>query len=250
MLLFLIILFLFLFFLFLISSAILRRIKPISKGKYFEQCVSNKISQLPDEYIVLNNLFFENNGHSTQIDHIIASPYGVFVIESKGYKGWITGGENSEYWTQTIFNSKYQFYNPIKQNAGHVRFLRHLLNPVTFIPIVVFDNSADIKAHFGNNIVVNLYYLNSSIQQYRTPILSKEAVDTIVQIIRSNSKIANEETFKQHIANVKTRQYQTNNSIKQSICPRCGGNLILRQGKYGSFYGCSNYPKCKFTINK
>lgn len=248
MLLFLIILFL--FFLFLISSAILRRIKLISKGKYFEQCVSNKISQLPDEYIVLNNLFFENNGHSTQIDHIIASPYGVFVIESKGYKGWITGGENSEYWTQTIFNSKYQFYNPIRQNAGHVRFLRHLLNPVTFIPIVVFDNSADIKAHFGNNIVVNLYYLNSSIQQYRTPILSKEAVDTIVQIIRSNSKIANEETLKQHIANVKTRQYQTNNSIKQSICPRCGGNLILRQGKYGSFYGCSNYPKCKFTVNK
>lgn len=248
MLLFLIILFL--FFLFLTSSAILRRIKPISKGKYFEQCVSNKISQLPDEYIVLNNLFFENNGHSTQIDHIIASPYGVFVIESKGYKGWITGGENSEYWTQTIFNSKYQFYNPIRQNAGHVRFLRHLLNPVTFIPIVVFDNSADIKAHFGNNIVVNLYYLNSSIQQYRTPILSKEAVDTIVQIIRSNSKIANEETLKQHITNVKTRQYQTDNSIKQGICPQCGGNLVLRQGKYGSFYGCSNYPRCKFTINK
>lgn len=248
MLLFLIILFL--FFLFLTSSAILRRIKPISKGKYFEQCVSNKISQLPDEYIVLNNLFFENNGHSTQIDHIIASPYGVFVIESKGYKGWITGGENSEYWTQTIFNSKYQFYNPIRQNAGHVRFLRHLLNPVTFIPIVVFDNSADIKAHFGNNIVVNLYYLNSSIQQYRTPILSKEAVDTIVQIIRSNSKIANEETLKQHITNVKTRQYQTDNLIEQGICPQCGGNLVLRQGKYGSFYGCSNYPRCKFTINK
>lgn len=248
MLLFLIILFL--FFLFLTSSAILRRIKPISKGKYFEQCVSNKISQLPDEYIVLNNLFFENNGHSTQIDHIIASPYGVFVIESKGYKGWITGGENSEYWTQTIFNSKYQFYNPIRQNAGHVRFLRHLLNPVTFIPIVVFDNSADIKAHFGNNIVVNLYYLNSSIQQYRTPILSKEAVDTIVQIIRSNSKIANEETLKQHINNVRTRQYQTDNLIEQGICPQCGGNLVLRQGKYGSFYGCSNYPRCKFTINK
>lgn len=247
MLLFLIILFL--FFLFLISSAILRRIKPISKGKYFEQCVSNKISQLPDEYIVLNNLFFENNGHSTQIDHIIASPYGVFVIESKGYKGWITGGENSEYWTQTIFNSKYQFYNPIRQNAGHVRFLRHLLGTVMFIPIIVFDNSANIKAHV-ESIVVNICNLNYSILQYKTPVLSKEAVDTIVQIIRSNSKIANEETLKQHINNVRTRQYQTDNLIEQGICPQCGGNLVLRQGKYGSFYGCSNYPRCKFTINK
>lgn len=247
MLLFLIILFL--FFLFLISSAILRRIKPISKGKYFEQCVSNKISQLPDEYIVLNNLFFENNGHSTQIDHIIASPYGVFVIESKGYKGWITGGENSEYWTQTIFNSKYKFYNPIRQNIGHVRFLRHLLGTVMFIPIVVFDNSANIKAHV-ESIVVNICNLNNSILQYKTPVLSKEAVDTIVQTIRLTSKIANKGVLQQHIANVKTRQYQTDNLIKQGICPQCGGNLILRQGKYGSFYGCSNYPKCKFTINK
>lgn len=34
------------------------------------------------------------------------------------------------------------------------------------------------------------------------------------------------------------------------ICPRCGGNLIDRNGKFGSFYGCSNYPKCKYTLKK
>ena len=39
-------------------------------------------------------------------------------------------------------------------------------------------------------------------------------------------------------------------SIKQGICPQCGGQLVLRQGRYGSFYGCDNYPKCKFTLNK
>lgn len=237
------------FFLFVLLSVTFIRRKPISKGKRFEQCVGNEISQLPDEYIVFNDLFFENNGYSTQIDHIIVSPYGVFVIESKGYKGWITGGENSEYWTQTIFNSKYKFYNPIRQNIGHVRFLRHLLGTVMFIPIVVFDNSANIKTHIAS-IVVNICNLNYSILQYKTPVLSKEAVDTIVQTIRLTSKIANNEVLKQHIVNVKTRQYQTNNLINQSICPRCGGNLILRQGKYGSFYGCSNYPKCKFTVNK
>lgn len=237
------------FFLFVLLSVTFIRRKPIIKGKRFERYVSYEISQLPNEYIIFNDLFFESNGYSTQIDHIIVSPYGVFVIESKGYKGWITGGENSEYWTQTIFNSKYKFYNPIRQNIGHVRFLRHLLGTVMFIPIVVFDNSANIKAHV-ESIVVNICNLNYSILQYKTPVLSKEAVDTIVQIIRSNSKIANEETLKQHITNVKTRQYQTDNSIKQGICPQCGGNLVLRQGKYGSFYGCSNYPRCKFTINK
>ncbi len=29
-------------------------------------------------------------------------------------------------------------------------------------------------------------------------------------------------------------------------CPQCNGNLIERRGKFGKFYGCSNYPKCRF----
>ena len=30
------------------------------------------------------------------------------------------------------------------------------------------------------------------------------------------------------------------------ICPRCGGTLVKRSGKYGAFMGCSNYPKCRY----
>jgi len=37
---------------------------------------------------------------------------------------------------------------------------------------------------------------------------------------------------------------------RAQTCPRCGGKLIERKGKFGSFYGCSNYPKCKFTLKK
>ncbi len=39
-------------------------------------------------------------------------------------------------------------------------------------------------------------------------------------------------------------------SVGQNICPKCGGTLIERNGKFGSFYGCSNYPKCTYTVNK
>lgn len=70
---------------------------PMWKGKYSEKLVNDKISKLSDEYVILNDLLFESNGRSTQIDHVIVSTYGVFVIETKGYKGWILGGENSEY---------------------------------------------------------------------------------------------------------------------------------------------------------
>lgn len=33
--------------------------------------------------------------------------------------------------------------------------------------------------------------------------------------------------------------------VTDKICPNCGGNLVIRKSKYGEFYGCSNFPKCK-----
>ena len=222
------------------------------KGKYSERLVHKKMLQLPDEYTIFNNLLFESNGRSTQIDHIVVSPYGVFVIETKGYKGWILGGENSEYWTQVIYKSKHKFYNPIKQNEGHVRFLRQLLKcPADFpiIPIVVFDNSADLKVHVANHIVVNRCDLNKAISQYHDIVLNPDQVEMVVNALQQHFTIADKEEIKQHKHNVQNIQNSKNALINQGICPQCGGQLILRRGKYGSFYGCSNYPKCKFTMN-
>lgn len=34
-----------------------------------------------------------------------------------------------------------------------------------------------------------------------------------------------------------------------SVCPKCGGELFKRRGRFGEFYGCSNYPGCRFTRN-
>ena len=34
------------------------------------------------------------------------------------------------------------------------------------------------------------------------------------------------------------------------VCPICGGILKLKNGRYGEFYGCSNYPECHYTISK
>lgn len=45
-----------------------------------------------------------------------------------------------------------------------------------------------------------------------------------------------------------TKRWQ--NSANAQICPKCGGKMVLRNGKYGEFYGCSNYPKCNHTATK
>ena len=54
---------------------------------------------------------------------------------------------------------------------------------------------------------------------------------------------------KTHVRNVKEAKFKTDSIIASGICPQCGGTLVRRNGKYGKFYGCSNYPKCKFTLN-
>lgn len=240
------------FILFFTLAIFIRLKMPMWKGKYSEKLVRDKISELPGEYFVFNDLLFKNNGYSTQIDHVVVSPYGVFVIETKGYKEWILGGENSEYWTQTIYRRRYQFYNPIKQNEGHVRFLHYLLRcPVNipFIPIVVFNNAAELKLHVENHIVINRCYLIETILRYRTPVLDKATIDWIIKTIQQKHSMASKDDLKWHKNNVKSQQYRGRSLISQCVCPRCGGQIVLRQGKYGSFYGCSNYPKCRFTLN-
>lgn len=231
----------------------IRHKMPEWKGKYSERLVYQKMLRLPDEYTIFNDLLFENNGYSTQIDHLVVSPYGVFVIETKGYKGWIMGGEYSEKWTQNIYGRKFEFYNPVKQNDGHVRFLRHLLKcsiDIPLIPIVVFNNDAELKVFVKDHIVVNRHSLNNAILQYEDAVLSEETINWIVNLIHTKSTFVDKEEMQKHKNNVNARKYRTQKYIENGICPECGGALVVRNGKFGSFYGCSNYPKCKFTINK
>lgn len=220
------------------------------KGKLSEELAYRKMLELSDEYHIFNDLFLESNGYSTQIDHIVVSPYGVFVIETKGYKGWIFGNEDSECWTQILYRRKYKFYNPIKQNESHVRKIRYLLQnsvDIPIIPIVVFNDNAELKINVQNHIVVNRYYLAQAIQQYKERIISLETKQWIIETLNKYLVYEDDEKHQNHMAHIQQSKYRRTYRISQGVCPECGGKLIQRNGKYGIFYGCSNYPKCRFT---
>ena len=51
---------------------------------------------------------------------------------------------------------------------------------------------------------------------------------------------------KEHIKNIENYKRTLEDAPQ---CPLCSGKLIKRTGSYGEFYGCSNYPKCKYTRN-
>jgi hypothetical protein len=102
-------------------------------------------------YLLLNNCTLPDadNG-TTQIDHIILSPYGVFVLESKDYQGWIFGLEYDKKWRQSLGQHKsYEFQNPIRQNFKHIKVLQHLLADVVdaqyFHSVIVFTPRSKFK---------------------------------------------------------------------------------------------------------
>ena len=233
----------------LIISIWLRR----SKGRIGEHRVAHILGRLPkDRYQVINDLLLRtSSGSTTQIDHVVISQYGIFVIETKFYKGWIYGGENSEFWTQNIYGNKYTLRNPILQNAGHVRALRQLLKDygdIPFIPIVAFSRQATLGVSSGTPVI---YWnqIRKVIGQFKEKRIAPDALTGIYNKLIESNIPDSKESRREHIRNVRSYEDRRNIAVASGKCPRCGGNLVLRHSKYGSFYGCSNYPRCKFTTH-
>ncbi len=218
------------------------------RGWFGEKNISSRLHTLPDDYVLFNDVYINTGNRSIQIDHIVVSIYGIFVIETKNYTGWIYGTDNSEYWTKNVFGNKYQFHNPIKQNYSHVSALNNLLNipKDKFIPIVVFLSGAKLKCDTQGTVIYSSQ-LRRFIINHQMPVFSQKEVTYITDILASANNL-DKSRKNAHIHYVRQRIAEKNALIRSGVCPRCRGKLVERKGKYGRFFGCSNYPQCKFTI--
>ena len=59
-----------------------------------------------DIYHRFHNIIIPSDNGTTQIDHLLISKYGIFIIETKNIKGWIFGSEKQERWTYVKWNEK------------------------------------------------------------------------------------------------------------------------------------------------
>ena len=134
---------------FLIFIIIVKLNRSKIKGRIGESFCSSILSFLPkDKYIVVDDVLLKTSNGTSQIDHVVLSIYGIFVIETKNYSGWIYGGEYSDNWTKNVYGNKYSFYNPLKQNDGHIKAIKRYLkitNDNSVIGIVAFSNKASLK---------------------------------------------------------------------------------------------------------
>lgn len=214
---------------------------PKGKGLRGERVVKFKLGKNKEnEKYVFHNCMFKQNNKTIQIDHILVSKKGVIVIETKNYAGRIYGDDFQNKWTQSLQYGKIknEFYNPVKQNATHCYFIKSIIGieiPIKSLVVFVQNNIEYIESQY----TIGLNMLKKYLKRLPDVLSSDEIVNTAITI-KSNLDLNT--TNKQHVKNIAKMK----ENIANGICPRCGGNLVLRHGQYSDFIGCCNYPQCKF----
>ena len=234
----------------LIAAELLKIFMPKIKGWIGERTVAFFLSSLDEtKYKVINNIMLQVENKTTQIDHVIVSDYGIFVIETKNYRGWIIGNEFDDYWKQVIYKRKEKLLNPIKQNYGHIQVLKEILVDflyVNYISIIAFTTNADLKV-ISKTDVVYTKNLSKTIKKYNTETNATPIKEQIYSKLISLN-VDSKDSRKAHVEAIHNKLADKDNKIVKGICPKCGEALVLRNGKYGQFKGCSNYPKCRFVV--
>ncbi|WP_405241606.1 NERD domain-containing protein [Lentisalinibacter salinarum] len=222
---------------------------PKVRGAKGESKVSTRLSLfLPSgSYEVFNDVTLPTARSSTQIDHIVISPFGVFVIETKNYSGWIFGSADARHWTQVLYKKKHRLFNPLWQNAHHVKAVRRFLAlPDRYVfSVIVFVGNAKIKTKkkLPSNVVY-LRQLRSFIRSKSERILSAHEINSASRKLRYHQKSVTAEERAPHVSVVNV----------EPECPQCSAKMVKRtatRGKYAGkeFWGCTNYPSCKGIRN-
>ncbi|MGH8506691.1 MAG: nuclease-related domain-containing protein [Stenotrophobium sp.] len=162
----------------------------------------------PPDYLLLNHITLRlKDGTTTQIDHILVSRFGIFVIETKDYRGWIFADAKDRYWTQILYRTKFRFQNPIHQNYKHVCAVRDLLEflePDVIRPIVVFVGDAEFKPD-APDMVFTLSEFIAYVQRYRTEVMSVNRVQFCVGRLEATRLAITEATDVEHVMELRRR---------------------------------------------
>lgn len=225
---------------------------PEIRGYFGEKLVKLYLNKLDKtKYLVINNIMLQIGDKTTQIDHVVISNYGIFSIETKNYRGWIIGNEFDDYWKQIIFKRKERLRNPIKQNWGHIQALKEIFSGypnIKYYSIVTFTPRANLKVKTTSDVIYTSQLLNT-IKKYDSECITdalKEQLCSQLTSLNVNNKV----NRKAHVKTIRNTLNEKKNLINKNICPKCGGQLVVRNGKYGQFKGCNNYPKCKFILKE
>ena len=158
-------------------------------------------------YLFNNFCFKDDNGYSSEIDHILITKSGVFVIETKAIRGTIYGKEDDEFWSnvkEPALTVK-TFRNPIKQNIGHINHLKKTIkdNAPKMQSIIIFLD-ADIS-HIDSPYVFDI---SSAIEYIRNFESINKHGDEYVERVYKQIKAVQDKygiTNEEHLDNIRSK---------------------------------------------
>jgi len=185
------------------------------KGRTGEFIINLVIKLLlnKDTYRLVRDVTLPTDDGTTQIDHVIVSRYGIFVIETKNMNGAIYGTEHQKQWTQAFGPRKHKFMNPLHQNYKHTATLAELLDlpHEKMISIVMFIGDAKLKTKDKPPNVMSTGLIRF-IKSHRAELLNAEQVEKALADIETKRLAPGLQTNRKHVAHVK--------SIKDRKAPR------------------------------
>lgn len=182
---------------------------------------------LKNEYIFFDNLYLPHPkllNSLIQIDGLIVSPYGIFVLEIKNFSALeIKGNVEDKYWTLIYPNNeKQEINNILKQNLSHIKHLQGLLglDEKYFISMIIIENInsylTEIKINENlQSVIFSLTKVLKEIENFKQEILSKKEIFQIQSILKniryldSDTKIRQlNSNYKNSLFYIQTKQQQ------------------------------------------
>ncbi|CAM9101267.1 nuclease-related domain-containing protein [Acinetobacter bereziniae] len=195
----------------LIVITLIKLFKPFLKGKLGEFAVSAHVKLYLDKqnYSLLNDCtLLDEQNQTTQIDHILLSPFGIFVIETKNYKGWIFGSERQKNWTQKIYKKSYKFQNPLHQNYKHQKVLEYVLADIVdadqIHSVIVFMPDCEFKTTMPSNVFRGAGWIDY-VKQFKQTTIPPMKLKRIQYRLEKEVLEKSWQTNRQHVQNLKDK---------------------------------------------
>nr|WP_304220023.1 nuclease-related domain-containing protein [Fredinandcohnia onubensis] len=235
------------------------------KGEIGEYKIDIQLDQLPKDCRYLSDLLVKNpkakSGYS-QIDHVVLTPYGIFVIETKNYQGTIYGGKDRKTW---LINGKFKMMNPFVQNYGHIKALAAFINKkyhdlfismVTFTKRCTFKVDLDYRKIASNELIIYDIELSEFIHrkvsvlkiQHKEPLLTEGEVSTLYNAF-SKANITDPKVREEHkqALKVNASEEKTSPSSTCSVCNKPVSDKVktycLQNKKFNGKIFCYEHQK-------
>lgn len=235
------------------------------------------------DMFIMRDIYLECGDLSAQIDFYIVTPKMNIIVECKNLVGDIEI-DNKGNFIRSFDDGRKKWkegiYSPVTQNERHLTVLKNIRiekgSLLAKMGIAFFSNFNKSLVVLANpKTILKDPYAPAAIR--KQVIRADHLIDTIKKMNQESTELKSSkqdmrkiaerilsyniedralytkryENFVALIKSEKKEPIQTDTAApdptSDNLCPRCGGRLIVRTGKYGPFWGCSNFPKCRYT---